>query len=182
MAKIIVVDDEVSIRRALEKFLTGLGHTVFIAANGEDGLLILEKESVDLALVDLVMPNMDGTEFIRRLKREQPEAVAIVLTGFGTITSAVEAMKAGAYHYLTKPFELDDIATLIETALEHKQLKVENTLLKHQLQERYQFENIIGTSEGMGEVFDLIEKVAETDSTILICRRYNTHINVLIFV
>ncbi|MFA5812624.1 MAG: sigma-54 dependent transcriptional regulator, partial [bacterium] len=91
-----------------------------------------------------------------------------VLTGFGTITSAVEAMKAGAYHYLTKPFELDDIAALISTALEHRQLKEENRLLRRELQEKYRFENMVGTSDEMAAVYDLIEKVAETDSTILI--------------
>jgi len=168
MARLLIVDDEVAIRKALERFLTGLKYEVLTAKDGEEALRIIEKESVDLALVDLVMPKVDGVEFIRRLKREQPGAVAIVLTGFGTITSAVEAMKAGAYHYLTKPFELDDIAALISTALEHRQLKEENRLLKHQLRERYRFENIVGHSDEMAAVFDLIEKVAETDSTVLI--------------
>jgi len=168
MARILIVDDEVAIRKALERFLAGLKYTVHTAQDGEEALDVLKSETIDLALVDLVMPRMDGVELIRRMKREQPEIVPIVLTGFGTITSAVEAMRAGAYHYLTKPFELDDIAALIGTALEHKQLKAENRLLKHQLRDKYRFENIIGQSDEMAAVFDLVEKVADTDSTVLI--------------
>jgi DNA-binding NtrC family response regulator len=168
MARILIVDDEVAIRKALERFLVGLKYSVHTAADGEEALDVLKSETIDLALVDLVMPRMDGVELIRRMKREQPEIVPIVLTGFGTITSAVEAMRAGAYHYLTKPFELDDIAALIGTALEHKQLKAENRLLKHQLRDKYRFENIVGQSDEMAAVFDLVEKVADTDSTVLI--------------
>src|SRR3990167_9524511 len=133
MSRILVVDDEASIRKALERFLRELGHEVFVAADGEEALHILQTETLDLALVDLVMPKIDGIELIRRLKQHDPNIVAIVLTGFGTITSAVEAMRAGAYHYLTKPFELDDIASLVATALEHKNLKEENRLLRQQL-------------------------------------------------
>ena len=168
MTRILIVDDEVAIRKALERFLTGLKYEVRAAKDGEEALAILEKETIDLALVDLVMPRLDGVEFIRRLKRAQPASVAIVLTGFGTITSAVEAMKAGAYHYLTKPFELDDIAALISTALEHRQLKEENRLLKRELHEKYRFEHIVGHSDEMAQVFDLVEKVAQTDSTVII--------------
>jgi DNA-binding NtrC family response regulator len=168
MARILIVDDEVAIRKALERFLVGLKYSVHTASDGEEALDVLKTETIDLALVDLVMPRMDGVELIRRMKREQPEIVPIVLTGFGTITSAVEAMRAGAYHYLTKPFELDDIAALIGTALEHKQLKAENRLLKHQLRDKYRFENIVGQSDEMAAFFDRVEKVADTDSTVLV--------------
>ncbi|HPM41196.1 MAG TPA: sigma-54 dependent transcriptional regulator [bacterium] len=168
MARILIVDDEVAIRKALERFLLGLKYEVVSATDGEAALRLVEENTVDLALIDLVMPKMDGIELIGRLKRAQPSIVPIVLTGFGTITSAVEAMKAGAYHYLTKPFELDDIASLIATALEHRQLKEENRLLKSQLRDKYRFENIVGTSDEMAAVFDMVEKVAETDSTVLV--------------
>ena len=114
------------------------------------------------------MRKLDGISFIRKMKIAAPEVIPIVLTGFGTITSAVEAMKAGAYHYLTKPFELEDIASLIQTALEHKSLKKENHLLRKNLHEKYRFDNIIGKSDEMQSVFDLVERVADTDSTILI--------------
>lgn len=168
MALILIIDDEAAIRHALEKFLKGLHHEVLSACDGEEALKILERTSVDLAFVDLVMPKLDGLSLLNRMKVIAPETVAIVLTGFGTITSAVEAMKAGAYHYLTKPFELEDIASLIAQALEHHSLKKENVALKRQLHEKYRFENFIGKSEAMQSVFELIEKVADTDSTILI--------------
>lgn len=167
-ATILIVDDEAAIRKALEKFLSGQGYNVVSAGSGEDALKIIENEVIDLALVDLVMPGMDGVELIKKLKETDQKMVCIVMTAFGTITSAVEAMKAGAYHYLTKPFELDDIASLIRTGLEHRNLKEENRVLRQQLKAKYRFENIVGTSPEMSGVFELIEKVADTDSTILI--------------
>lgn len=165
---ILVVDDEVAIRRALERFLTGLGYQVWGVENAADALKIIHSEVIDLALVDLVMPEMDGVELVKKMKSINPNLVAIVMTAYGTITSAVEAMKSGAYHYLTKPFELEDIASLVATGLEHQQLREENRYLKMQLKKKYKFENIIGSSDSMQQVFGLIEKVADTDSTILI--------------
>jgi len=167
-ANILVVDDEVAIRRALERFLTGLGYQVWGVGNADDAMKIVNKEVIDLALVDLVMPEIDGVELIRRIKTVNPTMVAIVMTAYGTITSAVEAMKGGAYHYLTKPFELDDISSLIATALEHQQLKEENIYLKKQLRNKYKFDNFIGDSDEMQQVFSMIERVADTDSTILV--------------
>ncbi len=167
-ANILIVDDEVTIRKALEKFLTGLGYKVFTADTGDAALKLAGQEVIDLALVDLVMPGMDGVELIRKLKSQDSKLVCIVMTAFGTITSAVEAMKAGAYHYLTKPFELDDIASLVQTGLEHKNLKEENRLLRQQLKTKYKFDNFIGSSPEMTGVFELIEKVADTDSNVLI--------------
>lgn len=167
-ASVLVVDDESVIRRALEKFLTGLGYKVYAAETGEAGLKIAEEEVIDLALVDLVMPGMDGVALIKKLKEHDSKMICIVMTAFGTITSAVEAMKSGAYHYLTKPFELDDIESLVTTALEHKNLKEENRALRQQLKTKYKFENIIGSSEEMAGIFELIEKVSDTDSTVLV--------------
>jgi len=168
MANILIVDDELSIRKALEKYLKSIGHRTYSAKDGHEALKVLEKHPIDLALVDLVMPKLDGISLIRKMKTIDPNIISIVLTGFGTITSAVEAMKAGAYHYLTKPFELDDISTLIETALEHKQLQSDNRLLKQNLHEKYRFDKIVGKSREMHDVFELVEKVARTDSTVLI--------------
>jgi DNA-binding NtrC family response regulator len=167
-ANILIVDDEASIRKALEKFLTGLGYGTFPASSGEEALKLAEEEAIDLALIDLVMPGMDGVELIRKIKQHDSTIMCIVMTAFGTITSAVDAMKSGAYHYLTKPFELDDISSIIATALEHKNLKEENRLLKQQLKTKYHFENIVGNSSEMDGVFELVEKVADTDSTVLI--------------
>lgn len=165
---ILIVDDEAMIRRALDKFLGDLGYKTWTAENGREGLEVIKKEPIDLVLVDLMMPEMNGVELIRNIKEVSPSTVCIIMTAFGTITSAVEGMKAGAYHYLTKPFELDDIAALVATAMEHQALKTENAKLRQQLKSKYKFDGIIGNSDEMHSVFSLMEKVADTDSTILI--------------
>lgn len=167
-ANILIVDDEAAIRRALERFLGGIGYQAWGAGTGEEALKLMNEQIVDVALVDLVMPEMDGIELIKRMKSQNPQMVAIVMTAFGTITSAVEAMKVGAYHYLTKPFELDDIASLIKTSLEHRKLKEENRYLRQQLKAKYKFENIVGDSEEMERIFELVERVSDTDSTVLV--------------
>lgn len=168
MAHILVVDDESAIRAALKKLLKNQNYDVSVASNGEEALKVLEEGIVDVALVDLVMPKMDGIELIQKMKRIQPQITPIVITGFGTITSAVQAMKAGAFHYITKPFELDDVASIITAALESRRLMRENIALRSQLSQEYKFQNIVGKSDEMQAVFDLVEKVAETDSTVLL--------------
>jgi DNA-binding NtrC family response regulator len=168
MTHILVVDDESAIRTALKKFLKDQNFDVSLASNGEEALKVLETGLVDVALVDLVMPKMDGIELIQKMKRVQPQIAPIVITGFGTITSAVQAMKAGAFHYITKPFELDDVISIITAALESSRLRRENIALRSQLSQDYKFQNIIGKSDEMQAVFDLVEKVAETDSTVLL--------------
>lgn len=165
---ILIVDDEAMIRRALDKFLSDLGYKTWTAENGREGLEIIQREQIDLAMVDLMMPEMNGVELIRNIKQVSPNTVCIIMTAFGTITSAVEGMKAGAYHYLTKPFELDDIESLVATAMEHQALKSENVKLRQQLKSKYKFDGIIGNSDEMHSVFSLVEKVSDTDSTILI--------------
>jgi DNA-binding NtrC family response regulator len=165
---ILIVDDEDAIRHALERYLSDIGYKVFAAANADEATKIMDGEVVDLALVDLVMPGMDGIGLVREMKVRDPDVVVIIMTAYGTITSAVNAIKAGAYHYITKPFELDDVSSLVAAAVEHKRLKEENRYLKKQLKTKYKFENIVGTSEPMMAVFSLIEKVADTDSTVLI--------------
>lgn len=165
---ILVVDDELVLRKALEKFLTDEDYNVITAGNADEALLKAQTESITCALVDLVLPGIKGVELVRKLKEISPDMVCIVMTGFGTISSAVEAMRSGAFHYLTKPFELDDIRQLVAKAIEHQKLKTENQELRFQLQGKYKFDNIIGQSSGMQGVFQLISKVADTDSTVLV--------------
>ncbi|OGQ07442.1 MAG: Fis family transcriptional regulator [Deltaproteobacteria bacterium RIFCSPLOWO2_12_FULL_40_28] len=167
-AKILVVDDEVALTKALSKYLTQEGYAVDIAGDGPEAIEKFKTGHFDLLLTDLQMPNMDGVTLIKEIKALNPLVVCIVMTGFASIQSAVEATKAGAFHYVTKPFELDDIGLLIKKALEHTQLKGENQILQKQIKTRYGFENIIGTSDELNGVLKLVQKVADTDSTVLI--------------
>lgn len=167
-ATILVVDDEPSIRRALERLLVDDGYRVLAAGTAEEALQVSENEVIDAALIDLVMPGQGGIELVRALKYRDADVAAIVMTGFGTITTAVDAMKEGAFHYLTKPFELEDIRQLLATALKHRSLAQDNRTLRRQLTKKYQFANMIGQSPAMQDVFELIRKVADTDSTALL--------------
>ena len=141
---------------------------MLLASDGEQGCQMLKEESVDAVLVDLMMPKVSGLEVVKKIQEINPDIACIMMTAFGTIANAIEAIKAGAYHYLTKPFELDEVKDLLHKALDYKRLKVENVQLKRQLKDKYKFDNIIGESEAIKGVFSLIEKVANTDSTVLI--------------
>jgi DNA-binding NtrC family response regulator len=165
---ILVIDDEEVLLKALDRYLKTQGYEVSSFSDWEKGVEQAKARPFDLLLVDLMLPKTSGIEVIRKLKEFQPSLVSIVMTGFGTIPSAVEAIRAGAYHYVTKPFDLEDIGSLIGKALEHSQLREENRTLKRQLHQKYGFENIVGESPPMQEVFRLVEKIADTDSTVLI--------------
>lgn len=167
-AKILVVDDEMAIRKALMKFLATHDYQVDGASDGAEAIEMVKNDIYDLVISDLKMPNMSGIELIRQLRTINSSIVVIIMTGFGTIESAVEAVKEGAFHYITKPFELDDVAMLVEKALAFKQIKSENEILKKQVKDKYNFENIIGCSDNLKEVFEIVKKVSETDSNILI--------------
>lgn len=168
MQSILVIDDEEVLRKALDRYLKAQGYNVASFSDWQEGIDLLKRKSFDLLLVDLMLPGASGIDVIRKAREVQPGIVCIVMTGYGTIPSAVEAIRAGAYHYVTKPFDLDDIGSLVAKALEHVQLREENRQLKRQLQSRYGFENIIGGGPAMKEVFRLVEKIADTDSTVLV--------------
>jgi DNA-binding NtrC family response regulator len=167
-AKILVVDDEVAIQRALTKFLLTQGYEVDGANDGAEAIEMAKDKIYDLVISDLKMPNMSGIELIQQVKKISPDTTFIIMTAFGTIDSAVAAIKTGAFHYVTKPFELDDIAMLIEKALKLRRLETENERLKRFVKDKYHFKNIVGCSDALQEVFTVVEKVAETDSNILI--------------
>ena len=168
LAKILIVDDETAIQKALVKLLTSQGYEVDGANDGAQAIELAKAKSYDLVITDLKMPNMTGIELIKQLKTIHPNIMSIVMTGFGTIESAIEAIKSGAFHYITKPFELDDVTMLVQKALRFRKLENDNQMLKSQLKMTYNFENIIGCSDKLKEVFQLVEKVAESDSNILI--------------
>ena len=168
-SRILVVDDESSIRIALFRALEKRGHQILTASSlTEAESLASAEQSIDVLLVDLRLPDGNGMDLMEKIQKNHPHCQALVLTGFGTIQNAVEATKRGAFHYLTKPFNIDEVITLVEKALEHKNLKSENRLLRHQLHEKYRFDNIVGQSPEITAVFEMIERVADSNSTILI--------------
>ena len=166
--RILVVDDEGRNREFLKEFLEVENFDVETANDGQEAIEILENMDFDLVLTDLKMPRADGLAVLEALQRINPHTVAIVFTGFGSIDTAVKAVKLGAYDYITKPLKIEEIAIVIERALEHRKLSLENEMLRRQLKRKYRFDNIIGDNEGMQGVFRLVEKIANTDSTVLI--------------
>jgi len=168
---VLIVDDEELYRRALERILTRVGHNVITARDATEALAAVAEHSIDLVLSDIQMPGINGLELVRQIRDLAPDLPCIVITGYGSAEQSVEALRAGAFWYLEKPFDqghLDVIRRLVEQAIEVGRLKAENRMLQRQLQSRYQFENIIGTSSALHSVLDVVAKVAETDSTVLI--------------
>ena len=166
--RILIVDDEKVICQGCRMSLSGYGHQVDAVMTGREGLEMIDSGRHDLILLDLRLPDMDGMEVLRRTMAANPEAGIIIMTGYSTVQSAVEAMKLGAVDYLTKPFTDDELILAVTKALEHKQLVEENRSLRREVLNRYSFNNIVGESEPMLRVFSEIEKVAPTDSTVLI--------------
>ncbi len=168
MPRILVVDDEAAMRQSLRDWLMEDDYEVDLAASGEDAISMARDRSWDIILLDLKMPGMDGLETMIRLKKMIPETEILMMTAYGSIDTAVQAMKEGAFDYLVKPFDPDEIDMLIKKIVAHKELVLENILLRKKLAERHQYDEIIGKSDAMQEVFDLISRVARTDSTVLI--------------
>jgi two-component system NtrC family response regulator len=168
MADILVVDDDESLRRVLEYNLAQEGYAVATADSGEAALALFEKNRFDLVVTDIKMPGMDGMDLLRRVKEVSPDTQVIVITAFGTIEMAVEAMKAGAFEYISKPFNRDELKLTVRKALRFRSLETENVRLKREVTRKFGFENIVGDSPQMQKVFRLIEKVADSDASVLI--------------
>jgi two-component system NtrC family response regulator len=167
-AKILVIDDEEIVCLSCQRILTEEGYEVHPRLSGPEGLKLLAEEPFDLAIVDLKMPGMDGMEVLQSIKRDYPQIPVIMITGYATVESAVEAMKSGAFDYLPKPFTPDEVAVVVKKALETRSMMLENIYLRGEIQAKYRFENIIGNSKKMQEIYRLIAKVAPTNSTVLI--------------
>ena len=159
--KILVIDDEPDMLRGCQKFLETAGYAVVVAESGEAGLALFETESPDLIIVDLKMPGMDGMAVLQSIMARDQEAVVIVFTGYGTIEGAVEAIKAGAFDFIQKLFDPEEFLIVIERALKLRRVRMENSALKQMLDTRFRFENIIGNSEAITQVFDLIRKISD---------------------
>ena len=165
---ILVVDDDENLRWVLKTQLEELGYTVSTAAEGEEALAAIEKEAPALVLTDLKMPRVSGMELLDRIRTEYPEVPVVMITAFGTIQSAVQAMRAGAYDYLTKPIDFEELALVVNRVLEHFRLVAEVQTLRANLDRKYGFENIIGHSEPLLSLLDTAARAAQSASTILI--------------
>jgi two-component system response regulator PilR (NtrC family) len=172
--KILVVDDEKSLREVMSIMLKRAGYDVTEASDGDQAIGQVNKEIYDLVITDLRMPKADGMDVLKAVKSLSPETVVLVVTAFGTADSAVEAMKQGAYDYLTKPFQIDEVQLIIRNALEKRRLSTENMLLKREIASQSSFAQIVGQSEAMQKVFDVVRKVADSKSNVLICGESGT--------
>ncbi len=166
--RIMVVDDELSMREFLSIMLRKHGYQVDVAGSGEEALDKIERELYDLVITDLSMPRIDGMTVLQRVKDVSPTTAVILVTAYATTESAIEAMKRGAYDYIIKPFKVDELKIIIENALEQRRLVTENQLLRQELESRYGFGNLIGGSPSMLEVYDLIRKVKDTRTNVLV--------------
>jgi len=166
--RVLVVDDEKSMRELLAITLERQGYEVSVAEDGEVAIEAVRRDGFDVIITDLRMPNADGLQVLRAAKEHTPETVVIVITAVGSTETAVEAMKLGAYDYITKPFKLDEIHVIIRRALERKRLRDENLYLRKQLETQHRFDNIVGKSARMAEIFDTIRKIADSPSTVMV--------------
>jgi DNA-binding NtrC family response regulator len=166
--RILVVDDDASLRRVLQVQLEQEGYAVASAASAQQTLSMLQVQPYDLVISDLKMPGSSGLELLRQIRLQYPEAIVLILTAFGTVETAVEAMKSGAYDYLTKPVHPDELSLVVGRALEHLRLVKEVCTLRANLDQKYGFENILGRSGALLQVLDTAARAARTHSTVLI--------------
>nr|HRC85373.1 sigma 54-interacting transcriptional regulator [Thermoanaerobaculia bacterium] len=165
---ILVIDDEEVLQDVLARLIVKEGHTPLLARTGEEGLLTLEREEVDLVLLDLMLPGMTGEEVLRQIKRQDPDQVVVIITAFSSIEGAIAAMREGAFHYIPKPFKNEEVLITLRKGLEQRRLTTENRRLREQLQQRFGLDNIIGKSKPMQQIFELIQLAAPSKSNILI--------------
>jgi len=166
--KIMIVDDEFVVRESLYHWFSREGYEAETASNGEEALKKLEKSNFDVLFVDMKMPGMDGFEVLEQVKQIYPDTAVVIMTAYGSIDSAVKAMKTGALDYLLKPFKPDQLALVMEKIYQQFKIKSEYSYLKGQIDRITRFDNIIGESPAMQKIYSLIEEVAETDSPVLI--------------
>jgi DNA-binding NtrC family response regulator len=165
---ILIIDDDTSLRRVLEYNLQEAGYAVATAASGEEGLQLFDEVSPALVITDMKMPGMDGMQVLKAVKERSTETLVIIITAFGTVDIAVDAMKAGAYDYITKPFNRDELRLTVAKALQFSGLAGENKRLKGELADRSDFRNMVGSSAAMEKVFQVVAKVADTEASVLI--------------
>ena len=167
-ARILLIDDDASLRRVIEYNLQEEGHEVHATASGEEGIALFDRIRPEIVVTDMKMAGMDGLSVLRAVKERSPETLVIVITAFGKVDVAVEAMKAGAFDFLLKPFGRDVLRMTVGKALQFIGISKENRRLRSQLSEKADFRTIIGTSPRMAQVFRMVEKVADTDASVLV--------------
>ncbi len=165
---LLLIDDDDSLRRVTEFTLHEAGYRVVTATNGEEGLKFFELETPEVVITDIQMPGISGYEVLKRVKEQRPATLVIVITAFGTLEQAVEAMKLGAYDYITKPFSRDELRLVVDKAFSYRGLQEENLRLREELTDRVDFTNLIGISDEMQQVFDMVRRVAPSETTVLI--------------
>lgn len=167
-SKILFVDDEREMLSTVKAYLTGSGYGVFVAESGERALELAGKDNFDIVITDLNMPGLNGLELLKAIKEIHSDTEVIIVTGYGSIESAIKALKWGGYDYLQKPINLDRLRLVIDRVLEKKRLKEENIHLKYKLKERYRYDDIIGLSPRMQDIYEIIDKISMDDPTVLI--------------
>ena len=176
---ILVIDDEAAQRDVLTGYLKKKGYQIFAASSGKEGIEITKNEPVDIILSDFKMPDLNGIEVLEQVKKMNPEISFVIVTAYGTVENAVKAMRLGAFDYISKPVDLDELDLMIERIIEHRNLKSENQLLKTQLQEKYKISSIVSQSQKMEEVINVAARVAESKATVLITGENGTGKEVL---
>ncbi len=166
--KILIVDDEPLMRISISDALKGEVYTVMDTGLGIEGIDIVKRENVDVVITDLRLPDTNGIDVLKQCKRYSPETMVILITAHGSVDTAVEAMKYGAYDYITKPFAMDELLLMIERVFRLRALEEENRMLKSQMEGRYDFSGILSRSKAMAEVLDKVKILSQTDSTVLI--------------
>ena len=165
---ILIVDDEEVLQDVLTVLIRKEGHRTVSAYSGEEAIEILEREDIDLVLLDLMLPGMHGMQVLKEIRQRWPDQVVIVVTAYSSIESAIDAMREGAFHYIPKPFKNEEVLLTIHKGLEQRSLTLENQSLREQLRQRFGFDNIIGKSKPMQQVYELIQLAAPSKSNILI--------------
>src|ERR1700731_1850129 len=165
---LLLVEDEAPLRQAIAEQLADRGYHVEQAESGEAALTHLADFAFDVIVTDLRLPGIDGAAVVDAAVERYPDIVAIVVTGYGTVKDAVEVIKRGAWDFVSKPFQIDELLHVLDSALEQRRLKSENAYLRAQLEERYRFDGVVGKGRAMAHLFQLLETVSGTNSTILI--------------
>ena len=172
--RILAVDDEASHLQMLDAVLSAEGYEIHKAGDGQEAMSLVEERFYDLILMDIRMRKVGGIEALKKIKEMSPGIPIIIMTAYASVDTAVDALKSGAYDYLTKPLDIEELKILVKKALHHRKLEQENVYLKERLRDRFDFSNIIGRSPAMQELFETIALVAPSEATVLIAGESGT--------